>query len=293
MKTKVRQAATVAIAAVIAVSASGETVFAHGPDALPLGDGNVSNRPERGHVFACRTNFRQGGAARNLPWIDGDVWYPGLKAVVAGRVVWKAAEISIERRGDQRLVVSNGLPDHPTGKFPIARDSKAWRYDRNPNRIGAQDILLRLPADPALAAQPACVPMGLIGIALTGVAIFNALDVAGRDAAAHEVQDACNGHPERRSMYHYHTLSPCMADPGGDAGRHSSLVGYALDGFGIYGPKGERGETLVNADLDACHGHSHAVEWDGEVRELYHYHATAEYPYTIGCFRGSPVRMRR
>ena len=293
MRTTHKTGPAAVLAVAVALAATLDPAVAHGPDALPLGDGNVSAKPERNHVFACQTKFRRAGVSKNEPWIEGDVWYPGQKAIVDGHVEWDAASISIEMRGDQRLVVSNGLPDHSTGRFPIDRSSTAYRYDRNPNSIAEQNILLRLPAEPKEAPQASCVPMGMIGIALTGVAIFNALDVAGLDAAAHEVQDACNGHPERRSMYHYHNLSPCMADPQGAAGRHSSLIGYALDGFGIYGPKGESGETLVNADLDACHGHSHAVEWNGEVREIYHYHATAEYPYTIGCFTGSPVRLRR
>ena len=64
--------------------------------------------------------------------------------------------------------------------------------------------------------------------------------------------------------------------------------------FGIYGRFGEDGETLSN-DLDECHGHTHEIEgdgkqieWDGKQVEMYHYHATYEYPYTIGCFRGTP-----
>ncbi|MBI5052160.1 MAG: hypothetical protein HZB52_02705, partial [Chloroflexi bacterium] len=42
---------------------------------------------------------------------------------------------------------------------------------------------------------------------------------------------------------------------------------------------------------DVCHGHTHEIEWDGKTVEMYHYHATAEFPYTVSCFRGSAVRM--
>ena len=31
--------------------------------------------------------------------------------------------------------------------------------------------------------------------------------------------------------------------------------------------------------------------WDGEVVEMYHYVFTEDYPYTIGCFRGTPARL--
>lgn len=91
-------------------------------------------------------------------------------------------------------------------------------------------LWLTLPEMPAPASQPTCVPMGMVGFTTDGVAIYNAVDNGGIDAAAHEVQDRCNGHPQRDGQYHYHGPSPCMPNettPG--------LVGYALDGFGIYG----------------------------------------------------------
>ena len=60
----------------------------------------------------------------------------------------------------------------------------------------------------------------------------------------------------------------------------------ALYGFGIFGQFGEGGKRLANADLDACHGHTHAIPWDGQTQTLYHYHMTREYPYSVGCFHG-------
>ena len=44
--------------------------------------------------------------------------------------------------------------------------------------------------------------MGMVGIALNGVVVYNALDDAGRDAAAYEVQDQCGGHPQGSGEYH-------------------------------------------------------------------------------------------
>ena len=43
--------------------------------------------------------------------------------------------------------------------------------------------------------------MGPIGFLLTGGVFFNALDAQGKDAVAHEVQDRCQGHPERSGAY--------------------------------------------------------------------------------------------
>ena len=46
-------------------------------------------------------------------------------------------------------------------------------------------------------------------------------------------------------LYHYHDVTTCIADPGTG---HSTLLGYARDGFGIYGNRGETGAALTNAD---------------------------------------------
>ena len=203
-------------------------------------------------------------------------------------MAWDGA-ITITRNGASRLISSNGLPESDTtGVFPIAATDDAFAYDRNPNRITAQTISVTVPAEPAVASSPSCLPMGAIGIMTTGVVVFNGLDAGGRDAVAHEIQDHCSGHPQPQGVYHYHSGSGCF-DDGGNG--HSALLGYALDGFGIYGSRGERGVELATADLDECHGHTHEIEWDGETVERYHYHLTADYPYTLGCFRGTPTSV--
>ncbi len=52
---------------------------------------------------------------------------------------------------------------------------------------------------------------------------------------------------------------------------------------------GATGRILHDDDLDACHGTTSPVMWDGKLVDMYHYVLTPEYPYTIGCFRGTPV----
>jgi hypothetical protein len=68
------------------------------------------------------------------------------------------------------------------------------------------------------------------------------------------------------------------------------VIGYAIDGFGIFGTY-ENGSVVQNTDLDQCHGHVHTIVWSGLPMSLYHYHVTAETPYTLGCFRGVPVAV--
>lgn len=263
-------------------------------DARVLGDGRVLTAPKRGHLYSCQQRFSPNapGTSESGPWIRGDEYFPSRKPTVAGSATWPDATLSFSVESGFRIIRTNGLPTHATGTFPVSRGDIAFQYDRNPNRIQARDIVLRLPVNPEVAAKANCVPMGMIGVTVTGVALFNALDARGRDAAAYEVLDRCHGHPQQQGQYHYHDFTPCLPD-GADANGHSLLLAYALDGFGVYGPKDVGGRALTNADLDDCHGHVGPVMWDGKVRVTYHYHFNDEYPYSVGCFRGTPWLVRR
>jgi hypothetical protein len=261
---------------------------------LPLGDGKVSAIAKQGHVMACRTQFPGGGGAHRVgEWIDvaAGSWDPTGKPQVEGSVNWPNASITVSLEGHDRLVRANNLPTHPSGQFPIRPGSVAHAYDRNPNNIREQAVLLRLPAQPQIAAQPTCVPLGMVGFALSGVAIFNAFDAQGRDAPAYEIQDLCNGHPERDGRYHYHDWSPCLAkDASGKAYAYDEPVGWMLDGFPILGPYDAQGKPYQNTQLDECHGTTGKVRINGELVSMYHYRFTLEYPYTLGCFKGTRVR---
>ncbi len=272
------------------VATSAITPDASSPDLthLPLGDGKLSSHPQIGWIWACHVEPSSGaGSFVNGPWFnaDGKTYNLLTKAVVNGSVTWPQHNFTITIEGDQRILTTNDLPDHPTGIYPIAATDKAFQYDRNPNKIAAQTMRITLSANPTLAAQPTCAP-GAVGMLLTGVPLFSALDAPGRDAVAHEVQDACQGHPQKSSTYHYHSLTTCLPDTTTGDG-HSALVGYALDGFGIFGRRDVGGKILSSADLDACHGHTHEIEWDGKKVVMYHYHATWDFPYTVGCMSGS------
>lgn len=255
--------------------------------ALPVGDGRYSTSARRGYVFSCRTSFTGGGASTQGPWFNGDgTWDMTKKGTVDGSVEWPH-DLDVSLSGTSRVFSGNNLPLHPTGTFPISSSDDAYQYDRNPNSISAQNVAFTLPADPALLDTPECAG-GTVGYMLSGGYLFNGFDAAGRDAVAWEVQDGCDGHPQNTGVYHYHSVSGCAE--GTSDGGHSDLLGYAFDGFGIFGHFGTDGEAVTNEDLDVCHGHTHPVEWDGETRSMYHYHATYEFPYSVGCFRGDAIR---
>lgn len=261
------------------------------PAAIPLGDGYVSTSPRVGYVDSCVTSFPAlGGASVVGPWIDTatKTWDSLTKVAVEGSVRWLQARFTVTVSGDRRIITGNDLPiDHGTGIFPIRTSDPAYAYDRNPNTITAQSISWPLPLDPVAAKTPSCLGLGPVGVLDDGVYLFDALDGEGRDAAAHEVLDgSCQEHPEMAGVLHHHTVPSCLRS---QATGRSTLVGYAADGYGIYVERSATGALLTNTGLDACHGRTSKVLWNGSEQVIYHYDATLEYPYTVGCYHGTPI----
>lgn len=252
---------------------------------LPLGDSKyVTNAPKKGYIYLCRTMKEGGGGAgADGPWIKGTTWNINEKLSILGSVSWPNASFSTNITGASRTLKGNGLPKtHMTGVFPVASSDPAYAYDRNPNSIKAQSLSYSLPANPTYSETPACMG-GEAGIMLTGVPLFNGFDAEMRDAAAHEVQDRCEGHPQVSGQYHYHSMSSCFQDT--DV---TTVLGYALDGFPITGPVVEKGKYLTTDDLDVCHGLTNEIVMDGKKTIAYHYVMTMDFPYSVSCFRGKP-----
>jgi hypothetical protein len=263
---------------------------------LALGDQKYSTSSAAvGSTYLCSAPASGSPVVASAPWLNAsaNTWDLTKKIAVAGSVAWSGSvAASLSSDGSTRTVTSNGLPTSPftTGTFPIQSTDPAYAYDRNPNHIAAQTFSYALPANPSLATSPSCLPAGgIIALTTTGVAIYNPFDAAGYDGVAREIQDACHGHPDPSSTYHYHGFVQTCSGDTGSLTTNSSLIGYALDGFGIYGPW-YGGKMLATADLDACHGITSAVMWDGKIVTMYHYVATVDFPYTLGCYRGTPVR---
>ena len=80
-----------------------------------------------------------------------------------------------------------------------------------------------------------------------------------------------------------------MKSPFADDGKqHSPIIGFAFDGFPVYGPYEEAGVMAkdLKADsgraLDVCNGHKDDLRG-------YHYHVTpGRFPYILGGYAGIP-----
>jgi hypothetical protein len=127
---------------------------------------------------------------------------------------------------------------------------------------------------PAKAASTTATNMGAIGFTLSGLALFNPYegdgdtpamsdnvsytftDSAGKKETAAFI-DACNSHPSPLMTgytWHYHGLPNCLVASRDGATGPSHLIGFALDGFPIYGGRDANGNTIPVAKLDACNG---------------------------------------
>ena len=237
----------------------------------------------------------------DTPWLkDDDRVVVSEIEKVPGKVKMKSV-FKVTETKTTRTFTGNGIPNFPIGTFPIPENSASYQWYAalpsgppyaNAAEIPAlpYDLKLTLPKNPKIAAKPSCFKELTIGIALVGAAWHAevALDALGNayDPNAALPTDRCFGHPYA-TQYHVHGYSwKCMDK--GKPGKPSPLVGYALDGFGIYGPRGADGKVVTNAELDECHGRVGEVMFNGKKQVMYHYVLNNEYPYSIGCFRGTP-----
>lgn len=118
----------------------------------------------------------------------------------------------------------------------------------NPNVPANQNFIFKLTRDPVPnTGTPIATPLGHVGVLRNGVSIFNAKDAQSynnmnvwhRDALVFEGPsfDDCLGHPAGNGEYHHHVSPDCLYDHLNDEA-HSPLIGFAFDGFPIYGAYG-------------------------------------------------------
>lgn len=242
----------------------------------------------------------------------------------------------ITTTGGYRYFHANGLANHTTGAFPNAH---------NPNAIAPQKYDFRvfehpvLPSDrPASAAERRQGP-SIFGIAVNGVVFdpgtaelwnndfrwhYEALSGA-MNKVGNLGMDRNNAHVQPTGAYHYHGLPYGLLEKL-DYKRKMALVGYAADGFPIYGPycyaqpnkaasglkemhssyrlrKGSRGageppgayDGSFAQDFEYVPGHGDLDEFNGRTgitpeypKGTFYYVLTADWPFVPRKFRGIP-----
>jgi hypothetical protein len=154
---------------------------------------------------------------------------------------------------DYVYVKSSGVPLYDVGPFP----------DGNPAYPSDRNWQLRFARSPqAATGTHTATGLGSIGLLLNGVPIYNPKDAHSynnqniwhNNAVVVEASgfDVALGHPSPigtgnpvPGAYHHHQLSPSLATQlgGVNVAQFSPLLGFAFDGFPIYGPYG-----YANAD---------------------------------------------
>ena len=197
-----------------------------------------------------------------------------LSASTSGRA-------SVSCDGTYAYVGSGGLPTHTMMDGITATN---LQVPLEQNFYGSRGW--KIPLNPAIAATTTTAVDGPIGVAINGVPIFNPCKQGGCQNGDTKVLgelDVCNGHAGRADDYHYHAAPVCLM-----AGKASNYwdthpIGWALDGFAIYGFRDADGQIAARDNV--CGGNTQPVS-NGPAG--YKYHVTEASPYVLSCFRGTP-----
>jgi phosphatidylethanolamine-binding protein (PEBP) family uncharacterized protein len=144
----------------------------------------------------------------------------------------------------------------------------------------------KIPLNPVLAANTTSAVDGPVGVAINGVPIFNPCKQGGcqnGDTKALGELDICNGHAGRADDYHYHAAPVCLMalQPSNYWDTHP--LGWALDGYAIFGFNDAAGTVAVRDGL--CGGNTLS---NTNAPAGYSYHVTNTSPYVLSCLRGVP-----
>jgi len=199
---------------------------------------------------------------------------------------------SITSDGTYITIKSNGLPDHKSSYYATSNalydnfsgaTFGGYNFAKNPNSIAEKLYVFKIPVDPKLSTDHKATPLGPIGVSLNGVPFFNQYAGPMQPLTGEVVSfDRYWGHPAPTGQYHYHVEPLYLTTV---KVTKSSLLGFLLDGFPVYGPE-ENGALVDKTTLDIYHGHI-GITTD-YPNSIYHYHITSTDPYINGSgFYGS------
>lgn len=179
------------------------------------------------------------------------------------------------------VIHSNAYPDHELMTGIVGSNEQV--------PVPANDHAAPIPLQPVLRDSPLTRDSSL-GVAVNGVPIFDYTaggEMSEADLHHHQAKhdtvqtqqlDNCGGHAGRGDDYHYHASPTCMIEQMDNAG-DDAIIGWAFDGFPIYGDNNPDGSVIGKSDLDVCNGKS-------DSRFGYRYHTSEQAPYIIQCLMG-------
>lgn len=194
---------------------------------------------------------------------------------------FNTSAVTISYNGDDVTITSNALPNHTSPYWDTSSSLYiaavvATESQMSPGTIASGSYTLTVPTSPLKASSSSATGLGAIGIAVTGVPIFN--DEEGPNiqlsAAVASGFDYAGGH-NGPTGYHYHLESSDVAANTTLSYDDEKLVGIIQDGFLLYGRKcNSTGDHPT--DLDASGGHTSSSQHsNGDT--FYHYHIINEF----------------
>ncbi|WP_282042844.1 YHYH protein [Winogradskyella flava] len=191
---------------------------------------------------------------------------------------FNADAVTVSFDGDDITIESNGLPNHTS---PYWAETEPLYIEAviatafTPGGIGGNRFYsLTVPSAPELASSSTATGLGAIGIAVSGVPIFNDQEGPGEAIEAQIVEtfDYAGAH-NGPSGYHYHVESFDVPENTVLSHDDEKLIGIMSDGFLLYGRREADGSYPT--DLDASGGHFGTTQHGDE--EFYHYHVINEF----------------
>eukprot|EP01095_Lingulamoeba_sp_RSL-Kostka_P006109 TRINITY_DN188_c0_g1_i1.p1 TRINITY_DN188_c0_g1~~TRINITY_DN188_c0_g1_i1.p1 ORF type:complete len:327 (-),score=123.63 TRINITY_DN188_c0_g1_i1:229-1209(-) len=245
------------------------------PGGPPGGPPNQGSGNEGTTCSSNVANYATPSASSNCEsWSNGNTYIYPSGFNYGNEVQWYECPSS-----QKRIVVSNGIPNHDV-------------IVGNPNSPCEIPWYVSLPINGTygdVLSEPGA--LGIIAMQLNGVPIYGAQEAEGLNAVEPDsssgVQDAQYwfGHSAPFGDWHYH--NPYCGNLKVD---ENTFIGYALDGFPIYGPMQD------NSELDECNGMFKNGNYEYHVQYLDQVDGTADYcngdspaiqwNYVLGCFHG-------
>jgi len=152
-----------------------------------------------------------------------------------------------------------------------------------------------IPLKPVLGSSPLTRDAAL-GVAVNGVPIYDYTgggEMSVEDLYHHQTKhdtlltqqlDLCGGHAGRGDDYHYHVKPVCMIEQMANNG-DDAIIGWAFDGFPIYGDNNPDGTPIAVGVLDVCNGQT-------DETFGYRYHTSNKAPYIVQCLMGAVADAR-
>jgi hypothetical protein len=191
--------------------------------------------------------------------------------------------------------VTNAVPCHPVGIFPVPHTDACLVYDpeSSPSALVPQALQFNLPLNPSVNSVPTAAFSGPIGFFLDNSMVYAPVSSDGLDPETYKCSDYYEARVDAGGVYHRNAFSLMLN--GFTIDSTLRVVGFMCDGFPIVAPfqahLGGVYRPVQTKDLDVCHGFASPIQFtlnDQSLSYNYFYVCTLDFPYLFSAFRGTP-----